>query len=261
MRSYELTERGKIAIAVLVALILLALALILAVKTFAKQDSDSPDNQNPAAFETSSSPYGDISAETPPETPPGTPPDEPAETPPETPPGTPPDIPTETPPGTLQTTANSPPPNGGDFTPPEVTLPTVSSDSGEDSSPNETDEIETPGGQDNTEPLDARPTWGNPSEGTLSFLFSPGYQSELDSDTASLLGVLLNSQNNTRNSMIAVATSRLSDSASSTLMAAIVRAFGVYGISEQRILHIENSTGVAAETFEVSLYFIPSSGK
>ena len=232
MHSYELTERGKIVIAVFVALILLALALVLAVKTFTRQDSVSPDNQSSALFGTPSSQLE-------------TPTDKPAVTPPET----------------LQTTANSPPPDGGDITPPEVSLPTASSDLGENAPPNGTGGNEPPGGLDNTEPPSSGPTGGAPAEGTLSFLFSPDYQSELDADTASLIGVLLNSPNNTRNSTIAVATPRLSDSASTTLMAAVVRAFDFYGVSEQRIAHIENSTRAAGKTFEVSFYFIPSSGK
>jgi len=263
VRSYELTERGKILIAVIIAVVLLVLALVLAVKTYAKQDSMPPGNLDSAASDFPSSP--------------------PVEDPTEPPTM----IPIEIPPKT----SDNPPPNGngGGSSPPETSLPIASSDPEDELQTNGQDEDDLPdnglnpgnppigtvennppGIQDVNDPLDVQetnappntgPTGGNPSEGTLSFLFSPAYQSELDTDTASLLGAFLNSPNNTRNSTIAVMTSKLSDNDSAALMAAVVQAFNVHGIPAQRIRHIENSSGTAPETFEVSLYFIPASGK
>ena len=235
MRNYELTERGKIAIAVIIAVILLALAVALTVKAFAKQEPQPNGNQSSAESDQSNFPPVEPSTEIPV----GTPDKPPEGTPDETPP----------------TTAESPPPSGGGFNPtdpPDETPPTNGT------IPDGNDE---PDGPENADPPESGPTGGNPSEGTLSFLFSPYYQDELDSETASLLEVLLKSPNNTRNSSIAVATSRLSDDASSVLMSAVKSAFRAHGIPEQRILHIENSTGLSGETIEVSFFFIPAGEK
>ena len=258
MHDYELTDRGKIVVAVLIAVILLALAVALTVKAFANQE---PQSANGTPSSTASDPVNSppveppttgISIEEPGEPPEGTPGKPPEGTPDKPPEGTPDKPPGETPDETPPTTTNSPPPSGGGFNPPAVPSPTASS------SPDVSD---PPDGHDLIDPPISGPTGGTPSEGTLSFLFSPAYQDELDSATASLLGDLLRSPNNTRNSSIAVATPRLSHNDSTTLMAAVSSAFSVYGITEQRILHIENSTGTAGETFEVSFYFIPSAGK
>ena len=240
MRNYELTERGKIAVAVLIAVILLALAVALTVKAFAKQESQPVGNQSSAEYDPANSPP----AEQPNGSPVGTPDKPPEGTPDKPPEGTP----DETPP----TTTDSPPPSGGGFNPPDEPSQTDN---------NEPDGSDLPDGQEKTNPPISGPSGGTPSEGTLSFLFSPDYQDELDPLTASMLGELLKSRYNTRNSSIAVATPRLSNKDSSTLMAAVKSAFGAHGVSDQRIMHIENSTGVAGETFEVSFYFIPSAGK
>ena len=241
MREYELTERGKIIIAVLIAVILLALAAVLTVKAFGNQAPRISGNQDSSISKPVSSPPDGMSSESPIETPEGTPSGTSTETPFETP--------TDFPP----TTSNSPPPHGGDFNQPDDAQPPANS--------NEEEESDPPGGQTYAPPPPSGPTGGNPSEGTLSFLFSPNYQDELDTETKSLLKVLLDSPSNTLNSIIAVETSTLPDDYAQTLMSAVATALAEYGVPEQRAAHVLNPSGAVGETFEVSFYFIPAGGK
>ena len=213
VRSYELTERGKIVIAVIIVLFLIALSAVLMVKAIANQSSAPPDNQDPSAS------------------------------------WTPPPSPVETQP----VVTDSPPPNGGGFNPPDTPSPTDDGGGGESAPPGN--------GRDPTKPPVFGPTGGNPSEGTLSFLFSPDFQEELDDETASLLDALLKSPENTLNSTIAVETLILSENYAEMLMTAVTGAFAAYGVPRHRIAHVLRLSATEDETFEVDLYFIPASEK
>ena len=151
--------------------------------------------------------------------------------------------------------SDSPPPTGGVFTPPVISTP--SEPSGNDVQGSE----ETPDTPELTKPPDSGLIDCDPSEGTLSFLFSPDRQSELDNEIISAFGDLLSSLNNTRDSMIAVETPPLSDSDTEKLMDAVADAFVAHGIPARRLTWIMRPYDNAGETFEVKLYFVRSSGK
>jgi len=204
MQSYELTERGKIVIAVvLVVLFFVIPAAILAYNARASQPAAPPVEQG---SDPSGVPPAHISI--------------------------PPPIISE-----------SPPPNGGGFNPPDI------------SPPNGT------GGQEPARPPDFGPTGGNPSEGTLSFLFSPNLQNTLDPETLSLLAVLLGSANNTEDNQIAVEMPQLSGEYADKLISAIINAFAAHGVSEQRIAFIAHPAGEVEGAIEISLSFIMSRPK
>ena len=103
------------------------------------------------------------------------------------------------------------------------------------------------------------PTGGNPSGGTLSFLFSPDLQNELDAETWSLLDVFLGSTRNTSDSIIAVETPELPEEYSDILESAVYSALNARGIPAQRIEYFTDHDVPMSETFEVNLSYIATS--
>ena len=207
MHSYELTERGKIVIAIiLVVLILVLPAMILAYKAWA-QPAQPPDNND----------SGGSGAFLP----------APADTP-------------------SLITAESPPPNGGGFNPPDIFSPV---DDG------------NPGG----ESLTSTPVSGQPSvdvnKGTLSFFFSPGQQDALDVVTASLLGTFLGSSKNTADSLITVEIPELPDEKSNDIITAVINAFAAFGVTEQKLTFMTISADITKDAFQVNLSFITQRAK
>ena len=156
---------------------------------------------------------------------------------------TPPTTPAETPPSVI---TESPPPIGGGFNPPD-TSPPKGDDPGEREPPVGQGPSPTPGaGQSSV----------NPTEGTLSFLFSPNLHSNLDDDTSSMLDVFLSSPKNTPDSIVAVETPQLPPEISEIFVPVIVGALASKGVSESRIAYITNQTVPLADAFEVSLSYI-----
>ena len=286
MQGYELTERGKVAIAGMIVLALLVLSAILMGKAIANQSSIYPDNQD--SEDTGSlvhSPAGSLSATTNSAPSNGgnfTPPE--AAPPNMAPQGTaPPDAsePGTAPQGTAPPDASEP------GTTPQVSAPPDASEPGttpQGSAPPEdtrtesqspgvtpTDNSSEPGygapsdgsenGSEQKIPPGAGPIGGNPSEGTLSFAYFPGLQDELDDDTIALLGDLLNSPKNTRNSIITVETPLMSDADNEKLLTAVADALKAYGIAEQRITHSMRQNGIEGGVAEVSLYIVPVNEK
>jgi len=255
VRGYELTERGKIVIAGLIVLVLLLLSAILMLKAFANRSVTPPINQDPEA----SVALSPSNVEPPTETSNSPPPN-----------GGGFALPDDSPPVVSSPDVTSPVASPTDTTPPAVTTPTTPIATPPISSaPIATPPINSadPGGgavengQETVSPPSTGPIGGNPSEGTLSFLFSADSQNELDADTISLLNDFLNSPKNTRGSMIAVETSSLSDNDAQKVISAISGAFAVYGIPENRLAHISIPSGAVGDTIKVDLYFIPASAK
>ena len=116
-------------------------------------------------------------------------------------------------------------------------------------------------GNDQSPPPSPGHSGGDPSNGTLSFFFSPSLQSELDLETKSMLQSFLNSTSNTRNNTIIVETPRLTEKNSDILMSAIRSAFTPLGVSGLRLSHTSRSFLPVGEVFEVNLYYTPGTGK
>jgi len=136
--------------------------------------------------------------------------------------------------------SNSPPPNGGGFNPPDVT-PTNG-----DGTVQETPRPPGPG----------QPSV-DPSEGTLSFFFSPNLQNTLDVETSTMLSTFLSSDKNTQDSLIAVEFPQLSGKDAEKVISAVISAFAAHGVREQRLAFITDSKWTEEEPFEVRLsYFV-----
>ena len=226
MDSYELTDRGKIAIAVVIAVVLIALSTILMVKALAAR-SQQPDDQGAAASGTS-----------------------------------PPSIVETTPPET----ADSPPPTGGGLIPPDTTpvtsqdpSPGISHGASPGISP-PTPGV-TPGSPSPTPAQEQNHSSVDPVEGTLSFHFSPESQNSLDSETTAMLGAFLGSPRNTRDSYVIIEIPQLSDEDTERLVAAVVSAFASQGVSDQRLSFSRNPAGTTAGTPEVNIYYFSQQGK
>ena len=222
MHRYELTERGIIVVALLLVLPIFILAAVLAYSAFFTPPAQPPADQG---TETS---------------------------------GAPPPSPVESPPSTI---SESPPPEGGGFNPPEISPPQGGIDSPPDTLPpevgNSTGEPGTSNGHDPPQPPRFGPTGGNPSEGTLSFLFSPDLQDMLDAETSSMLGEFLRSSGNTDDSLIAIELPQLSDEDSEKIMTIMVGSFAARQIPEQRLAYIMHPGEIATGAFEVHLSFVP----
>ena len=205
MNSYELTERGKIIIAVVLVLLLFVLpAVFLAFRAWSRPaeppdglDSDASGGKPPTVVET-----------------------------------IPPQI------------SESPPPTGGGFSPPDISMP----GNGEAGAKEPT---QPPG----PEPEPEQPSV-DPSEGTLSIFFSPGIQDALAAEMSPMLKTFLNSPKNTPDSLIMVELPLLSSEDKEKTIGVIVSAFTLLGVPAQRLQFVEKHdkdiTGHIPEEPEIS---------
>jgi len=145
--------------------------------------------------------------------------------------------------------SQSPPPSGGGFNPPDT------------SSPPDNIETDPPNGQGHSPPPGPGQSSVNPTEGTLSFLFSQNSLNKLDDETESMLDVFLSSPKNTENSIIAVETPILPLDITEVFVPVIVDALTSRGIEESRIAHITDPTIPLADAFEVNLFYLSQSTK
>ena len=202
MYGYELTERGKIMVAVILVLLLLLIpSAILLYTAMSNETATPPPDQG---SQTSRVLHSSISV---------TPPNSDAE---------------------------RPPPTGGGFTQPYA-LPM--------------DGDVNPGGQYPTSPPGLGQPYVDPSEGTLSFFFSPGLQNTIDMETSSMLGIFLSSSKNAPDSLIAVEIPPLSAEHTEKTKSAVVSAFAALGIREQRLSFRTNQDEEASDPFRVNLSF------
>ena len=227
MDGYELTDRGKIAIAVVIAVVLFALSTILVIKALAARPPQQPDGQGSVATDVSPPAVADT---TPPEITDSPPPNGGGFNPPGAPPAVSPGFPVETPPGTSQ---NVPPSPG--VTPEPSTTPDPAEGIGQSTV--------------------------DPAGGTLSFHFSPESQHSLDNETTAMLGAFLGSPKNTRDTYVVIEIPQLSDEHTERLVAAIVSAFAAQGVGDQRLSFARKPTETAAGAFEVSIYYLAQQGK
>ena len=222
MYEYELTERGKILIAVVLVVLLLVMpSAFLIIKTMAAHPSQPMENP------------GMESTETPP-------------------PGL-----QEQPP----VISESPPPDGGGFSPPDNSGGSSPPDDFppiEVSDPTDPDPADEP---EPTPPPQFGPVGGDPFGGTLSFLFSPSLQNTLDAGTTSMLDEFLASPKNTQDRLIAVELPQLSDEDAEKIVSALVSAFSVRGVSEQQLTYIIRPDRSGRGAFIVNLSYIPYQSK
>ena len=229
MRSYEVTERGKIVIAVILVLLIFVIPAIIFVAIAGA--SPPPPPEAPEAPNASSV--------------------EPLPIPPE---DTSPEVP------------DRPLPNGSGLTPHDPSNqepPKNGDDNGDDNGignnePDATDPPpETPAPQPEIEPARL-----NLNEGTMLFVFSPDSQDAMDDATVSMFGEFITSPRNTAGAMISIETPNLSDDDNVALKSAIADAFSRLGITRGRLVYIQSEAEPGEHSFEVKMsFYLTSSGK
>ena len=240
MKGYEFTERGKIAIAVIIAILMITLAVILAVRFL---NGTPPLDNQPQASEsgTADSPT-DISN-------------------------------TPLPDGSGVDSNDPTNENGehGSFDPQEE----LSEDPEEptlDSSPEPADSAQEPSEeppedeQTQENPPGRQPATGsasiNRSLGTMSFSFSPSGQDSLDSDTVAMLEDFIASPRNTASSQIVIEIPQLSGNETSTIKSVVIDAFAKQGVAQSSLEFITYRSSSTDGSHDVRLSFsYPSNRK
>ena len=230
MKGYEITERGKIAIAVVIAILMIVLAIILALR-FLNGSAPPFYNQNQ--------------------------PLEPEQV------YTPPEISSTPSPEDIDVNPDETQENGeqGSFDPPQEPV----EDPDEDATQEPSEEAEEP--EDETDAEDASEsgsenglqTNGEPSlnrsAGTMSFRFSPSSQDSLDDATVAMIGDFLDSPRNTTNTRIVVSMPQLPEVETSKIIAAVTEAFAQKGVAQRDLAFTTYSLSSGNSSYEIRLSF------
>lgn len=275
MRRYELTERGKIVIAlVLVVLLLVLPSAILAFK--AMSDESAPPTATNSAGASKPPPN---SGESPTQGKTDSPPPESGGTfsptgdsgPGNSVSGThePPnvgdtgvDLPYESETATTpEQSAGTPGEQGSPTTALSPDAPTAEQTGTDSGSPQPPVQETTPGTASPSEPPTPPGTISPGVTDSISFVFTPGAQTKIDAVTASKLDDFLKSSRNTQTNTIAVETPKLQAGEAAALMAALKAELSARGVREQRLEHISRATAAQGADIRVTLYYLPDSGK
>ena len=221
MHGYELTDRGKILVTIVLVVLLLLVPSVILLYTAMSSQAAEPDG-SPEAYES------------------GIPPPSAAE------------------PSDIGNT-NTPPPTGGGFSQPDIS-PAEGGDGsdgsdGDGNGNGNGDGREVPPAQGAAQPVyDAE-------RGVLSFYFYPEAQETLDDDTASLLRVFLGSAGNAPGSVIAVEIPRSLAGGGEKAILAITGAFAGMGIPEDRLSYATYSDEESEAPQTINLSFIAQTAK
>jgi len=223
VKSYELTERGKIIIAVILVILLLVLpSTILAIKAWAAT-APPPDDPPVTAVPLPATPDDDL-PEIPEPLPDGS--------------GSDPleheDGPTDAP---ADDEADDPAGEPVNQDPPQ-------SDDGEAGSYGPPDEQQEFG-----------PVSLDISKGTMVFIFSPALHDTLDSETTAMLGEFITSPKNKSDTQILVEMPALSEEETTTVVSAVTKAFALYDVARKDLVFKTLQTKANEEPFEVMLSF------
>jgi len=241
MQGYELTERGKIAIAVFLAILLIILAVILALRVWNGSSSPFDNQQRPAETEHVYTPP-DVSDTPPPEgsdvdsgdgnqenengeqgsfDPPQDQTDEPADDPSEEPGDASGEEPSEEP-----------------------------SEGPDDSSEEEPSEEGAPGGQSAPGAASI-----NSAAGTMSFRFSPSSQDSLDASTIEMIGDFIKSPKNTSGAQIVVSIPQLPEEETAKIISAVTDAFAEQGVAQRNLAFTVYRLNTGSNSYEIRLSF------
>jgi len=226
VKSYELTERGKIIIAVILVILLLVPSTILAIKARAGT-APPPDDPPVTAVPLPATPDDDL-PENPEPLPDGSGSDplEHEDDPTDDPADDVVDDPTDDPAGQ----------------PTDQDLP--QGDNGEAGS------SDTPGEQQEFGPVSL-----DVSKGTMVFIFSPDLQDTLDPETTAMLGEFITSPKNKADSRILVEMPGLSQEDTTTVVSAVTMAFTRYDVARKDLVFITLPTEAKGGSFEIMMSF------
>jgi len=230
VKSYELTERGKIIIAVALVILLVLTSTILAVKAWAGT-APPPDDPPVTAVPLPATPDDDL-PEIPEPLPDGSGSDplEHEDDPTDNPADAPTDDPVDDP-------ANDPVGEPMEQDPPQ-------SENGEDGS------SDTPGEQQEFGPVSL-----DISKGTMVFIFSPAQQDTLDPETTAMLGEFITSPKNKTDTQVLVEMPGLSQEDATTVISAVTKAFNLYDVTRKDLIFRTFQTDAKGGPFEVMLSF------
>jgi len=236
LKGYEITDRGKIIVAVVLVVVILTTAVVLAVR----------------ALNGNGSPYN---PEGPPQiVDPGPGDDDPHDDPNGDPiNGDGPDSPY--PPGTE---------NGEQVTGDPPTEPPVDPNGETGDDPTDEpggDAVDGPGDGPVQIPPEVGPVSINRTEGTMSFMFAPSVQNTLDSNSSLMLKEFIDSPMNTQDTQLVVEMPHLSESEVTTLIRAITSAFSEYGVAQRDITFLVYQPDTTSDSivYEVRMSFRQSS--
>ena len=228
MKGYELTERGKIAIAVFLAILLIVLAVILAIRVWNSPTSPFDNQQQPSEPDLVYNPP-EIS-------------------------NTP--LPEDNGVDTTGTEDNENGEQGSFDAPQEPTGETSENSSQEEQgeTPDDSSEEEPEDEPQNNQQAAGSPTL-NRSAGTMSFRFSPSSQDSLDADVVAMIGDFIDSPRNTANTRIIVSIPQLPEEETSKIIAAVIDAFAEQGVPQSDLGFTVYNRSSGSDSYEIRLSF------
>ena len=93
------------------------------------------------------------------------------------------------------------------------------------------------------QPPEVGPVDINRSEGTMSFTFAPGHQDDLDADSIAMLSTFLSSPRNTKDAEIIIEIPQMPDDNRSVVVSAVINAFASHGVSRDILTFRTYQTG------------------
>jgi len=223
MKGYELTERGKIAIAVVLAIFLIILAAILAIRVW---------NSPTSPFDNQQQPLEPDFVYNPPEI-------------------TIIPLPEDSDDDTDSATENG---EQGSFDPPQEPTEDPAEELAEEALDESSEDEHT-----QNETQDETPATGgarlNRAACTMTFRFSPSTQESLDADTIALIGDFISSPRNTADSRIVVSMPQLPEVETAKIIAAITDAFAQNGVTQRELGFTVHNTSSGNDSYEIRLYF------
>jgi len=229
MKGYELTERGKIAIAVVLAILLIILAVILAIRVWNSPTSPFDNQQQPLEPDHVYSPPEIVITPQPEE-------------------GNDVDI-------------DSTPENGeqGAFDPPQE--PTEDpSDTLADETLDESSEDEHPQNETQDE-IPATEAHLNRAAGTMTFRFSPSTQDSLDADIIEMIADFISSPRNTADSRIVDSIPQLPERETATIITAVTDAFAQNGVAQRDLGFTVYNANSGNDSYEIRLSFAQTTNR
>jgi len=105
------------------------------------------------------------------------------------------------------------------------------------------------------EPPEVGPVSINRAAGTMSFMFAPGSQTALDSESFALLDDFFSSPKNTSSAQLTVEMPHLSEREVSAVINAVTEAFAAHGVEQKDITFLAYRTDSTQQAHEVKISF------
>jgi len=229
MKGYELTERGKIAIAVVLAILLIILAAILAIRVWNSPTSPFDNQQQPLEPDYVYNP---------------------------------PEITIIPLPEDSDDDIDSATENGeqGSFDPPQEPTEGAAEDLSEEAHDEDYEDEHSQSETQDDIPATESARF-NRAAGTMTFRFSPSTQESLDADTIAMIGDFISSPRNTADSRIVVSMPQLPEKETAKIIAAVTDAFAQNGVTQRDLGFTVYNTGSGNDSYEIRLHFAQTTSR